>query len=63
MDDDHPFTDLPAALVEDVMHKTAAVADTLLGDFRTMQQGRARLRQDLDGAGMLMKEGDLPFPE
>jgi hypothetical protein len=63
MDDDHPFTDLPAALVEDVMRKTTGVAETLLSDFRTMQQGRTQLRQDLDDAGMLMREADLPFPE
>jgi hypothetical protein len=63
MDDDHPFADLPAALVEDVLRETTAVADALLGDFRTMQQDRTRLRRDLEAAGMLMRESELPFPE
>jgi hypothetical protein len=62
-DDDHPFADLPAVLVEDVLRETTAVADTLLGDFRTMQQDRERLRQALRAAGMLLRESALPFPE
>ncbi len=60
---DHPFADLPAALVEDVLRETTAVADALLGDFQTMQQDRPRLRRDLATAGMLMREPELPFPE
>jgi hypothetical protein len=63
MDDEHPFVDLPAVLVEDVLRETTSVADTLLGDFRTMQQDREQLRRDLSAAGMVLRESALPFPE
>jgi len=60
---DPPFTDLPAALVENVLEETAKVAASLLESLRVVKESRTKFRKDL--AQLVKKEsslarGDLP---
>ncbi|MFQ5793109.1 MAG: DNA double-strand break repair nuclease NurA [Acidobacteriota bacterium] len=57
-----PFVDLPAALVEEVLNGTEGVAEELLGIFRLMRAGRDRLRSNLLERGLVMKESALGYP-
>ncbi len=54
-----PFTDLPAALVEDLLGKTGEVADKLLEPIRRISGSREDLRQRLVSDGLLVGMSDL----
>ncbi|SEH13881.1 NurA domain-containing protein [Thermoleophilum album] len=60
---DHtPFADLPAALVEEVLEKTAEVADGLLASFQQVKADRQSLRNQLTNSGLVMGESSLGYP-
>ncbi|GAB4310964.1 MAG: hypothetical protein Kow0097_12570 [Candidatus Bipolaricaulota bacterium] len=60
---DHtPFADLPAALVEEVLEKTAEVADGLLASFQQVKADRQSLRNQLTNSGLVMSESSLGYP-
>jgi hypothetical protein len=59
---EHPFVDLPAGLVDEVLDKTAAIGDLLLKAFRDAQDGREILRKSLQSSGLLRKDSELGYP-
>ncbi|WDT93019.1 DNA double-strand break repair nuclease NurA [Thermoleophilum album] len=60
--DQIPFADLPAALVEEVLHKTATIAADLLASFREIREERSALRKKLEKSGLLIEESSLGYP-
>ena len=57
-----PFTDLPAALVEEVLDRTSAVGDLLLETFGKIKVDRAMYRQVLLDQGVILHESALGYP-
>ena len=60
--DSAPFADLPAALVDDVLGQTSAVARELLTSFRQVREERETLRAKLTDSGFVMVESSLGHP-
>jgi type IV secretory pathway TrbD component len=60
--DQAPFSDLPAALVEEVLAQTAAVADGLLASFQKIRTDRSTLREQLLKSGLVISESSLGYP-
>lgn len=60
--DPTPFADLPAALVEEVLGQTAAVADGLLDSFQRVRADRSALRAQLDEKQLVIPESKLGYP-
>lgn len=60
--DSAPFADLPAALVDDVLGQTSAVARELLTSFRQVREERETLRAKLTDSGLVMTESSLGHP-
>ena len=60
--DPTPFADLPAALVDEVLDQTSAVAGELLASFQTVRAERATLRATLVEAGLVISESSLGYP-
>lgn len=60
---DHmPFADLPAALVEEVLGQTAAVAESLVASFQKVRADRSALRDQLSKSGRVISESSLGYP-
>lgn len=59
---DTPFAELPAALVEEVLGQTAAVAEDLLASFRNVRQDREARRAELLKGGIVIPESSLGYP-
>lgn len=57
-----PFTDLPGALVEEVLGRAEQIGRALLGAFEEVRARRDTLRAGLVASGLLRREGDLPYP-
>lgn len=57
-----PFTDLPAALVEEVLGRTRDIAESLLRDFHKVTSERETLRKRLKEMGLLRRKADLGTP-
>lgn len=60
--DQSPFADLPAALVEEVLGQTAAVVDRLLTSFQTIRADRGALRNQLIEEKRVISESSLGYP-
>lgn len=60
--DETPFADLPAALVEDVLAQTSAVAEGLLNSLRQIRADRDALRSQLAKSGLVISESSLGYP-
>ncbi len=57
----HPFAELPAALVEEVLDRTEGLGRELLASFEEMRSQREARRSQVADAGLLRREGDLPY--
>jgi len=57
-----PFTDLPGALVEEVMQRTDEVGRSLLQSFEHVRSERATFRNKLQQSGRLGRDTDLEYP-
>lgn len=57
-----PFTDLPAALVDEVLRETTSVAEDLLKSFRQVRRDREALRGELVAADLVQTESSLGYP-
>jgi hypothetical protein len=57
-----PFTDLPGALVEEVMQRTGEVGSKLLQSFEHVRSERATFRTKLQQSGRLGRDTDLEYP-
>ena len=60
--EDSPFADLPAGLVEEVLRQTTKVGDLLLGGFQHVKKNREVLRNALLNKGHVISEGSLGYP-
>lgn len=60
--DQTPFADLPAALVEEVLGQTSAVAEGLLSSFSKIRKDRESLRSQLVKSGLVVSESSLGYP-
>jgi len=58
---ERPFADLPAALVEEVLGQTEAMSRVLLDSFVNIREHRSEWRRDLLQAGILQREADLSY--
>lgn len=59
--DHSPFTDLPAALVQEILTITQEIGNALLGSFSELESGREERRHQLKQAKLLRHESDLDF--
>lgn len=57
-----PFTDLPAALVEEVLGETTAVAERLLTSFQQVRKDRETLRKQLVDSSLVVTDSSLGYP-
>lgn len=57
-----PFTDLPAALVDEVLHETTTVAERLLTSFQRVRQDREMLRKQLVDSDLVITDSSLGYP-
>lgn len=57
----HPFAELPAALVEEVLDRTEGLGRELLTSFEVMHSQRETRRKQVADAGLLRREADLPY--
>lgn len=62
MSEQTPFSELPAALVDEVLARTGEVAGSLLETFSQIKTKRGELRQRLEGSGLLLRKSDLGSP-
>jgi hypothetical protein len=60
--DPTPFADLPAALVEEVLNQTSAVAEGLLSSLSKIRVDRESLRSQLAKSGLVVSESSLGYP-
>ena len=60
--DQNPFSDLPAALVEEVLAQTKAVAASLLASFQKIRADRSALRAQLLKSRWVISESALGYP-
>jgi hypothetical protein len=60
--DQTPFADLPAALVEEVLSQSEAVAEGLLADFQKFRKDRETLRKRFLQSGIVTSESTLGYP-
>ncbi len=61
-DDQTPFVDLPAALVDEVLDQTSTVAQELLASFQEVREDREVLRAKLAESGLVISESSLGYP-
>ena len=57
-----PFTDLPGALVDEVLQRTIVVGETLLASFEEIRRERKTLRAQLQESSLLRRDTDLGYP-
>lgn len=57
-DNTNPFGDLPQALVEDLLGKSEKIGESLFDKFRTIQDNKKRLREEVEVSGILKHESD-----
>lgn len=57
----HPFAELPAALVEEVLDRTEGLGRELLTSFEEMRSQREARRKQVAEADLLRREADLPY--
>ena len=60
--DQTPFSDLPAALVDEVLDQTSTVARELLASFQEVREDRETLRATLVDSGLVIAESTLGYP-
>lgn len=58
---DHPFVDLPAGLVDEVLETMTGVGDVLVKAFKEAQASRGSQRSSLLGSGLLRKDSELGY--
>lgn len=61
-DEQRPFVDLPAGLVEEVLEQTSGIGDVMLASFRELKAGRQARREELINNSVLRHESSLGYP-
>lgn len=59
-ENERPFADLPAALVEEMLIRTEPLSQRMQADFERLRAERHQHRQALEESGILRREGELP---
>ena len=62
MSEERLFSDLPAALVDEVISGTDGVAKEILGTYETLRADHKHLRSQLEESGLLRHESSLDLP-
>jgi len=57
---EHPFAELPAALVEEMLSRTEPLSRRMQADFERLQAERLQRRQALEESGVLHRDRELP---
>jgi hypothetical protein len=57
-----PFTDLPEALVEDMLNMSEEIGTALFHSFREVHNNREKIRKRLENLNLLKKDTDLGYP-
>lgn len=55
------FSDLPAALVDDIISKSEAVGLEIIHKFRELNEKRKQRRDQVEAEGLLQRENDFPY--
>ncbi|MEM2175225.1 MAG: nuclease, partial [Candidatus Micrarchaeia archaeon] len=58
-----PFTELPEALVEEMLSKSEEVGDRLYDSFKEIQNSKEKIRKQLQEKDILKKDTELGYPE
>lgn len=58
---ERPFAELPAALVDEVLHRTEDLSRKLLADFEQVRASRQEWRVQLTDKGLLRRDADLAY--
>ncbi len=58
---ERPFGELPAALVDEVLRRTEDLGQQLLADFQRVRAHRQEWRKNLERAGLLRRDAELPY--
>jgi len=58
---DNPFTELPAALVQEVLERTDEISQTLLHSFNDIKDKKAGWRAQLVEKDIIQKDANLPL--
>lgn len=57
-----PFTELPEALVEEMLSKSELVGDELYDSFKEIQDNKAKMRKQLQEQNILKQDAELGYP-
>jgi hypothetical protein len=58
---ERPFGELPAALVEEILKRTGDLGQKLLSDFDQVRAHHHQWREDLERAGLLHRDTEVPY--
>ncbi|MDP2662441.1 MAG: DNA double-strand break repair nuclease NurA [Dehalococcoidia bacterium] len=58
---EHPFAELPASLVDEVLQRTGELSKMLLADFAEVRSHQKEWRHQLADTGLLRRDSDLPY--
>lgn len=58
---ENPFTDLPAALVQEIIEKSQAISTEIVEEFRRMQLTYHERREQLQRANLIRRENELAY--
>lgn len=59
-ENERPFAELPASLVEEMLGRTESLSQRMQADFERLRAERRQRRQALEKSGLLRREGELP---
>jgi len=59
-ENERPFAELPAALVEEMLERTEPLSQRMQAHFEQLRAERRERRQALEESGILRREGELP---
>jgi hypothetical protein len=59
-ENDNPFKELPASLVQEVLDRTESISQELLNTFNDLKENKQTWREQLQISGLVKHESDLP---
>lgn len=59
--DEHPFAELPAALVDEMLRRTETLSQKLLKEFEEVRSNHRTWRDQLARSGLLRRDSELPY--
>lgn len=61
--DESPFRELPASLVQELLDRTKNIGAELLDSFEDLRSRKTAIQQELQGAGLSLRDNELPLAE